>query len=120
KQDANSKDLRFVRKPSEDLIYVTTIDLTKLPTEFDKWIEKDLLKISTFDVSRVTLKDYLILPGPGGQMRLMPRMEAALNYDSGKAEWALDNNKMTVFSQQGGAQQSGLGDQEEINKQKLD
>ena len=122
KQDANSKDLRFVRKPSEDLVYVTTIDLTKLPTEFDKWIEKDLLKISTFDVARVTLKDYLILPAQGGQMAFLPRMEATLNYDSGKAEWALENGTMTLFSQQGGGpgQPKGLGDQEEINKQKLD
>lgn len=119
KQDANSKDLRFVRKPSEDLIYVTKIDLAKLPTEFDKWIEKDLLKISTFDVSRVTLKDYLLLPTQSGSMGLLPRMEATLNYDNGKGEWTLENGTMKVYSQQG-SRQVGLGEQEELNKQKLD
>jgi hypothetical protein len=119
KQDANSKDLRFVRKPSEDLIYVTTIDLAKLPTEFDKWIEKDLLKISTFDVSRVTVKDYLLLPTQSGQMGFLPRMDATLNYDSSKGEWSLENGTMTVHSQQG-SRQTGLGEQEELNKQKLD
>src|SRR5207247_2012689 len=59
KEVAGAINQRFVRKPGEDVVYVTTIDLAKLPTDFDKWIEKDLLKLSTFDVARVTLKDYL-------------------------------------------------------------
>ena len=82
-----SANLRFVRKPSEDLVYVTTIDLAKLPTDFDKWIEKDLLKLSTFDVSDVEIKDYLVLPTQAGSMRLVQRFDAKLSYDNGKGEW---------------------------------
>src|SRR6185503_10309236 len=112
KQDANSKDLRFVRKPSEDLIYVTTIDLNKLPTEFDKWIEKDLLKLSTFDVSRVTLKDYLLLPTQTGALTLFPRMDATLSYASDKGEW----KKEEMYVYKGKEKlESNLGDQEELN-----
>src|SRR5207248_6233535 len=62
KEVAGAINQRFVRKPSQDQVYVTSIDMSKLPTEFEKWIEKDLLKISTFDVNRVVLKDYLLLP----------------------------------------------------------
>jgi hypothetical protein len=117
KADATQPELRFVRKPSEDIVYVAEIDLTKLPTEFDKWIEKDLLKISTFDVARVSLKDYLLVPTQSGRLAVMQRMDAALDYDSAKGEWALDS--MTVQAREGAAA-GGLGEHEELNKQKLD
>ena len=67
KEVANAPNQRFVRKPSEDRVYVTSIDMAKLPTDFEKWIEKDLLKLSTFDVNRVHIKDYLVLPTSRGQ-----------------------------------------------------
>jgi uncharacterized protein DUF4340 len=106
----------FVRKPKEDVVTVAKIDLTKLPTEFEKWIEKDLLKVSTWDVSKVFLKDYAILPTVQGAT-LIKRMEADLGYDSGKGEWAL--NSLKVPSRDG-PREMKLGEQEELNKQKLD
>lgn len=116
KSDVDSQNVRFVRKPKEDLIYAVTIDLTKLPTEFDKWIEKDLLKLSTFDVNKVHVKDYLVLPTQTGQMRLVQRMDALFSYASDKSEWKLDD--MATFR---GAQRSAsaLTDFEEVNKDKL-
>lgn len=117
KEVAGATNQRFVRKPSEDRVYVTTIDLSKLPTEFDKWIEKDLLKLSTFDVTRVTLKDYQVLPTQSGRLALVPRMDADLSYDSSKGEWKLEG--MFVYRGQQ-RQPTGLGELEELNKQKLD
>jgi len=116
KEVAGAPNQRFVRKPSEDLVYVTTVDLAKLPTDFDKWIEKDLLKLSTFDVSKVTIKDYLVLPTQSG-MRLVQRMEAALSYATDKAEWKAD--ELVTYR---GAERvpTALQDMEELNKQKLD
>lgn len=116
KEVAGASNQHFVRKPNEEIVTVTTIDLSKLPTEFEKWIEKDLLKISTFDVSKVTLKDYAILPTQRG-MALLNRMEADLSYDSTKGEWQL--GKMLV-STRDGQKPVQLGPQEELNKQKLD
>src|SRR6478672_9334920 len=89
KEVAGATNQRFVRKPSEDVVYVTTIDLAKLPTDFDKWIEKDLLKLSTFDVSGVEIKDYLVLPTNAG-LRLVQRFDAKLSYDNSKGEWKAD------------------------------
>ncbi len=117
KEVAGATNQRFVRKPKEDVIYVTTVDLTKLPTDFDKWIEKDLLKLSTFDVNKVHIKDYLVLPTQGGRMRLVQRMDAALSYASDKAEWNID--EMVTFKGQQRVP-STLTDFEEVNKQKLD
>jgi hypothetical protein len=120
KEVAGATNQRFVRKPSEDWIYVTTIDMSKLPTEFEKWIEKDLLKLSTFDVNRVVLKDYLLLPTSRGSLALQQRMDATLSYDSGRSpdQWKLE--EMQVYSKGGQAVPSTLGSLEELNKQKLD
>ena len=41
---------RFVRVPSEDVIYVAEIDTVPLSTEFKQWIEADLLKLISNDV----------------------------------------------------------------------
>jgi hypothetical protein len=112
-----SANLRFVRKPTEDVVYVTTIDLNKLPTEFDKWIEKDLLKLSTFDVSRVHVKDYLVLRTRSGSYGLVQRLDADLSYDSSKAEWKVED--LVTFRGQERVQ-SPLGELEELNKPKLD
>jgi Domain of unknown function (DUF4340) len=117
KEVAGAANQRFVRKPSEDLVYVTTVDLAKLPTEFDKWIEKDLLKLSTFDVNHVTIKDYLVLPTQGGRMRLVQRFEADLDYVNDKGEW----KPKEMFVQRGQQRvPAPLQEMEEINKQKLD
>src|SRR5207244_761278 len=114
KEVAGSANQRFVRKPSEELVYVTSIDLSKLPTDFDKWIEKDLLKLSTFDVSNVEIKDYLVLPTPTGNMRLVQRFDAKLSYDHSKGEWKPD--EMTTYR---GREQipAPLQEMEELNKQ---
>jgi hypothetical protein len=120
KEVAGATNQRFVRKPSEDWVYVTTIDMSKLPTEFEKWIEKDLLKLSTFDVNRVVLKDYLLLPTNRGSLALQQRMDATLSYDSGRSpdQWKLE--EMQVYSKSGQAVPSTLAALEELNKQKLD
>src|SRR5262245_18639688 len=119
KEVAGATNQRFVRKPTEDRVYVTTIDLTKLPTEFDKWIEKDLLKLSTFDVNRVILKDYLLLPTERRGLTPFHRMDATLAYDSSKGEWKLEND-MAVYKDGRQAVPSPLGPLEELNKQKLE
>jgi uncharacterized protein DUF4340 len=119
KEVAGATNQRFVRKPSEDVVYVTTIDLAKLPTEFDKWIEKDLLKLSTFDVSKVILKDYLLLQTETRALTPFHRMDAKLSYDSSKGEWKLDED-MTIYANGRQPQTSPLGPLEELNKQKLD
>jgi hypothetical protein len=120
KEVAGATNQRFVRKPSEDWVYVTTIDMSKLPTEFEKWIEKDLLKLSTFDVNRVVLKDYLILPTGRGQLLLQHRMDATLSYDSARSpdQWKLED--MQVYAKGSQPVPSTLGPLEELNKQKLD
>jgi len=118
KEVADAPNQRFVRKPGQDQVYVTTIDMSKLPTEFEKWIEKDLLKIGTFDVNRVALKDYLVLPTQSGRMQLVQRFDATLTYDSarGNEDWKAEE----LWTYRGRERTAApLGELEELNRQKL-
>ncbi len=119
KEVAGATNQRFVRKPSEDWVYVTSIDMTKLPTDFEKWIEKDLLKLTTFDVNRVHIKDYLVLPTQGGRMQLVQRMDANLSYDSSRGEQAWKADELWGHSGRNRIP-APLTELEELNKQKLD
>ena len=79
KQVKGTEDQHFVRKPGQNPIYVVKIDPAKFPTEFEKWIERDLLKMNSFDVEHVALKDYSIIKTPtlaGPRGKLEERFEA--------------------------------------------
>ena len=117
KEVQGSTGQRFVRKPNEEVVYVVALSLDKLPTDFEKWIEKDLLKLNAFDVARVTLKDYTLLPSPQGGYAFLPRMDASVAWNDEQSAWNLEN--LVLHTRQGPSEQ-GLGEQEELNKQKLD
>ncbi|MFM7108043.1 MAG: DUF4340 domain-containing protein [Planctomycetaceae bacterium] len=51
------RKLRFVRRAGQDPVYVVEIDTGKFTTTFEDWIEKDLLKLSPWDVRRVVIDD---------------------------------------------------------------
>lgn len=82
---------RFVRKPSQDVVYTVAIDPSKFSTKFDDWIEDDLLKINTWDVARVEVKDYsaeLVMQGGRPALALDPRAELTLDYDDSASKWS--------------------------------
>ena len=49
---------RYVREAGRDVVYVIEIDPAKLSTNFEDWIEKDLLKLNAWDLQQVEIKDY--------------------------------------------------------------
>lgn len=118
--DAAGTGQRFVRKPGEDVVWVAKIDMTKLPIDFDQWIEKDLLQLNALDVSKVTLKDYNVLsPAGDGRYGMFPRMDATVAWNSEKGEWQLE--RLLRYAQnQKTPTADGIGEQEELNKTKLD
>src|SRR5436190_12606640 len=111
---------RFVRiavgPTFTDDVYVAKVDTEKLPTDFNKWIERDLLKLNPLDVQKLTLMDYSVLKEDGGYLA-QKRMEASISWDTLQALWNLD--KFQVYTQNR-AHDDALRDGEELNKQKLD
>ncbi len=117
-----SEGQHFVRIPGQNVIYVVKIDPAKFPTDFEKWIERDLLKINTFDIARVTLKDYSIVTSKSitGQTvldKFEQRFEADVRWDENKNQWRLEK---LVEYHNGKAKETKLLDTEELNTAKLD
>ncbi len=52
-------NLRFVRIPGQKRVYVARMDID-ISTQFEDWIEADLLQLNKNDIEQVILKDYSI------------------------------------------------------------
>ncbi len=107
---------RFVRRRGEEPVYVVRIDPTKLPTEFDRWIEKDLLKLTAFDVETLSLRDYSVIPR-GNQFLIDQRLQIDARFETTGGKWELD--KMFTFDRRGGTIPAQLLDEEELNTTQL-
>jgi hypothetical protein len=86
--------LRYVRRADRDQIFTVSIKTDKLTTKFEDWIEKDLLKLNTFDVRDVELNDYSSQVGVSDQGRpvleLDKRALLKLGFDDAKSQWNLE------------------------------
>ncbi|MEX2092602.1 MAG: DUF4340 domain-containing protein [Pirellulales bacterium] len=124
KGDTNNQ--HYVREANRDVVYVIEVDPAKLSTNFENWIEKDLLKLSAFDIQQVQLNDYsaelvpvMTQQGPAIQVAWDPRSELKLSYDEQNSKWSADELKQfdkgtesyTTFT---------LADDQELNTEKLD
>lgn len=117
KEVPDRKDIRYVRKVDQDPVYEVALKTDKLSANFGDWIEKDLLKISTWDIKGVQIYDYSV---DAVQGQLIQRGQIALEYnDSGDPRWKLIEDK--VFEQRDGKWvPQVMAPDEELNTQKLD
>lgn len=84
---------RYVRELGRDPVYVVKLDPSKLSTKFDDWIEDDLLKLNTWDVRAVMLKDYSVdlqFGLDGLRVVMDPRSEISLKYDDSNSKWVIE------------------------------
>ncbi|MFM1904355.1 MAG: hypothetical protein RLZZ440_2255 [Planctomycetota bacterium] len=119
---AAGRTLRFVRKAGQDPVYRVELDTTKFTTKFDDWIEKDLLKLSPWDVRRLTIDDstcsFEVDPGSGGLAVSQDRKSLIeLAYDDREAKWSL--LKLTEFGPKGEAEEKSLAAGEELASSRL-
>ena len=54
----DAEDQYYVRNSNQDVAYVVNLDPSKLTTNFEDWIEDDLLGLNTFDMRRLFVNDY--------------------------------------------------------------
>ena len=86
----DADDQRYVRKTDQDIVYVVNLDPEGLSTDFDDWIEGDLLKINPLDIRQVHIKDYsaefmMTLQGP--RVQYDQRGDFSLVYDNSNSKW---------------------------------
>lgn len=125
KEVKDSEDQRYVRKATQDVVYVVELDPEKLTTEFEQWIEDDLLQLNTFDMRRIFINDYSAEMGlvltPNGfshQIDWDRRGQFTFDYDSDDSKWLPESLKefdpaakqMVEFK---------LGEDEEVNEDSL-
>jgi hypothetical protein len=116
---------RYVREAGRDIVYVIEIDPTKLSTNFEDWIEKDLLKLNAWDLQQVQVKDYSaelqpVITQEGLRFQLAGdmRSEMTLAYNDSDAKWSpvtlrsfdLDTKEYVDFK---------LAEDEELNAESL-
>jgi hypothetical protein len=96
----DSQTHRYVRVPGQDRVYLAGVDIEKFSTRFEDWIEKDLLQLSSSDITGVIVRDYSV-DEIGG--RLIQGDGLRLTFDNVAFEWGLE----------------GLGEDEELDATKL-
>lgn len=109
----------YVRRPGKSRVYQVKIDPSQLSTRFADWIETDLLKLNTWDLSSLTMKDYSV----ESQRTLQgfaitnydQRLEVKVSDDNGT--WILD--RLKEF-RDGELSIATLEPGEELNKERLD
>src|SRR6476659_226413 len=117
---------RYVRLTGQDVVYVIEIDPSKLSTSFEDWIEKDLLKLHSYDLQQVQIKDYsaelvpvMTAEGPRFRPTWDPHADMTLKYaDAPEAKWSAE--KLRVFDpKKGDHVDYTLAADEELNDESL-
>lgn len=121
KQVQDREDLHFVRKPGENRIYVVAIDPKVFATEFEKWIEPDLLQLNTFDVDTIALHDYsLAMQFAGtGQIEVAydPRSDLTVRWNQDEGQW--ETVSFVTYDEKGKPQETDLSGAEELDAKVL-
>jgi hypothetical protein len=87
---ADRENVRLVRIPGEKRVYAARVDL-ELSTNFNDWIEADLLKVERDEIDKITLSDYSIEERTG---RVNTRDELVLT-KTGADQWTANRLKGT-------------------------
>jgi hypothetical protein len=119
---------RYVREAGRDVVYVIEIDPSKLSTNFENWIEKDLLKLNPWDLQQVEIKDYSAELVPvmtrDGRFGIVPqwdpRAELTLRYNDSDGKWsAVRLRRFDPKQGDGEYVDFTLAEDEELNEEKL-
>jgi hypothetical protein len=125
KKVPDQEELTYVRPTGRDQVYTVKLKADKISTKFEDWIEEDLLKLNTWDVKQVRVRDYsadlraqLTATGIGLGLDQVQRSLMTLEYDDQDSKWKLVEDK--AFDEQERAWRDvPMADDEELNTSKL-
>ncbi len=116
---------RFVRNTDQDIVYVVELNPEKLSTQFEEWIEGDLLKLNPMDIREVQINDYSAslqtVLGAGGfqtQVSWDRRAEMDLQYDNNESKWSAASLRSFDAKEQVYTERP-IADDEELNDEAL-
>ena len=126
KKVKDAEGQRYVRNIRQEVVYVVELDPDSLSTNFEDWIEDDLLKLNPFDIRQVFINDYSaelnVGLTPDGRLARQVgwdrRGQFTLSYDNDGAKWRLDDAKKFGPRQEAPIDDKLAGD-EEVNQDAL-
>ena len=121
KQVLDTDDQYYVRNADQDYAYTVNLDPKPLTTQFEDWIEKDLLKLSAMDVTKVNIKDYsaeLMLTLQGMGVSWDRRSTIEVSYDDENSKWVADS-LLVYDADQKEMVPAPLGEDEQLDEDKL-
>ncbi len=119
----------YVRQAGNDQVYTVNLTPEDLSTQFEDWIERDLLKLNPLDLKTVSINDYSVitqqqpvLGSDGLQVVTIVQgvdmqSDIQLRYDQEGLDWTI---KQLIAFQKGVPEEKKLTEDEELNKQRLD
>ena len=117
-----SRRLRFVRKAGQDPVYRVELDTSKFTTQFGDWIEKDLLKLTPWDVRSVELDNYTLAAVESDgrlEVRQQRNEKIQLAYNDKESSWQLASIETFPNKDSSEPVSEELKDNEEIDSTKL-
>jgi hypothetical protein len=117
-----SRRLRFVRKAGQDPVYRVELDTSKFTTRFGDWIEKDLLKLTPWDIRSVELDNYsLSAVESGGRLEVRQQRDEkiSLMYDDKESSWLLSSFENFPDKESSESVSVDLQENEEVDSTKL-
>ncbi len=117
----DEEDQYYVRNADQDYAYVINFDPEPLATQFEEWIEKDLLKLNAMDIRRLHIKDYsaeLMLTLQGMAINWDRRGEMELAFDATENKW-MPVKLQTFDPDQKSMVEAPLDENEELDEDKL-
>lgn len=107
---------RFVRKPGQDMVYLVELKTDSLTNDFSKWIESDLLKLSSTDIQNIAIQDYTIVPNGDGTANQNKVYDANVAFSNTDGKW---NAEAISIYKENVAEVRTVGDDEQLNTTKL-
>ncbi len=117
--DKEDPQLRYVRVPGRDRVYLVRLDPSVFSTEFSDWIEKDLLQINPFDVASLRFRNYTMQVA-GGRIEVLPQMDATVAFDAEKSKWDLIELQEAADGDQAQLTAAKIPAGQQLNAPKLD
>ncbi|MCR9296611.1 MAG: DUF4340 domain-containing protein, partial [bacterium] len=115
KEVEQAEGQRYVRIPTEDVIYVVELATDAFTTDFRDWIEGELLGVRSMDIRKVGVRDYTIERSLT-QVTLQRNYNATVAYNPTENEWQLE--EMTSYAS-GSPVPAELAEGEELNSEFL-
>ena len=119
---SGSRRLRFVRKAGQDPVYRVELDTSKFTTQFGDWIEKDLLKLTPWDVRSVELDNYTIAAVESDgrlEVRQQRNEKMQFAYNDRESSWQLTSLESFPDKDSAEPVSEKLKDDEEVDSTKL-